>query len=120
VATSTTDQETPSETPGNKKAAREQLPPTATLTFKTFETTAGICLKYSTNKGAEVGRLMTGLGRLAKGEIIEEPSASAAEIEAKESKAEDMMDVDAPVAKVERGAETSGGGGKARKKKGKK
>jgi Signal recognition particle 9 kDa protein (SRP9) len=103
-----------------RKPTREQQSPAATLTFKTFETTAGICLKYETNKSAEVGRLMTGLGRLANGEVVEEPSAQAIGVETKESKAEDMIEIDTPVTKVERVPEASGGGGKARKKKGKK
>ncbi|KAF9884601.1 hypothetical protein FE257_001423 [Aspergillus nanangensis] len=41
--------------------------PIATLTLKTFNPTSGICLKYRTNKGAEVGRLITSLGKLAGG-----------------------------------------------------
>jgi Signal recognition particle 9 kDa protein (SRP9) len=99
------------------------LPPTkspaATLTFKTFETTAGICLKYRTNKSAEVGRLMTGLGRLAKGETVEESSATFAGAEAKEAKAE-AMEIDAPTPKTEKLPESAGVAGKARKKRGKK
>jgi Signal recognition particle 9 kDa protein (SRP9) len=104
----------------SRKATREQQPPAATLTFKTFETTAGICLKYETNKSAEVGRLMTGLGRLAKGEVIEEPSVTIAGTETKESNAEHVVDLDIPAPKVEKVSETAGGGGKAKKKKGKK
>lgn len=41
------------------------------MTLKTYHPDSGICLKYRTDKAAEVGRLMTGLGRLAKGEIID-------------------------------------------------
>lgn len=104
----------------SKKPAHDRPPPTATLTFKTFETTAGICLKYETNKAAEVGRLMTGLGRLAKGEIIEETSATATEPETKDVRVDDRMDIDALEQKVEKVADTASGGGKAKKKKGKK
>ena len=104
----------------SRKVTREQQPPAATLTFKTFETTAGICLKYQTNKSAEVGRLMTGLGRLAKGEMIEEPLVTIAGAEAKESNPEHAMDIDIPAPKVEKVSEATGGGGKAKKKKGKK
>jgi Signal recognition particle 9 kDa protein (SRP9) len=95
-------------------------PPSATLTFKTFETTAGICLKYETTKAAEVGRLMTGLGRIAKGEVIEETSTSIVEPEAKGVKSEDRMNVGVAAQKVEKVSEAAGGGGKAKKKKGKK
>lgn len=104
----------------NRNHGRERQPPSATLTFKTYETTAGICLKYETNKSAEVGRLMTGLGRLAKGGILEEPSVPVVGVEAKESKGDHMMNIDAPAPKVEKVTDTSGGGGKAKKKKAKK
>lgn len=103
----------------SRKPVREQQSPAATLTFKTFETIAGICLKYQTNKSAEVGRLMTGLGRLASGQIIEEPSLPAAGGEYKAPEAEQMMDIETPTPKVEKVSETASGG-KARKKKGKK
>jgi WD repeat-containing protein 44 len=104
--------------------------PSATLTLKTFHPESGICLKYKTDKAAEVGRLMTGLGRLAKGEIIEMPSVPAAAAEA------DRMDVDSgegtstprpeagQTAVQQQGAQQSaqqgaqGAGGKKKKKKG--
>jgi Signal recognition particle 9 kDa protein (SRP9) len=104
----------------SRKVTREQQPPAATLTFKTFETTAGICLKYETNKSAEVGRLMTGLGRLAKGEMIEEPIVTISGAEAKESNAEHSTEIDIQAPKPEKVPEAAGGGGKAKKKKGKK
>ncbi|KAF3483454.1 WD repeat protein [Arthroderma uncinatum] len=44
----------------------------ATLTLKTFNPGTGICLKYQTNKAAEVGRLIAGLGKLASGAPIED------------------------------------------------
>lgn len=109
-----------SDATGIKKPGREQQPPAATLTLKTFEITAGICLKYKTNKSAEVGRLMTGLGRLAKGEIFEEQSAPAVGVETEELKAAHMMVLDASPSKAEQMPEALGGGGKARKRKGKK
>ena len=109
----------PSETAGNK-FTNEQTLPAATLTFKTFENTAGICLKYQTNKAAEVGRLMNGLGRLAKGEIVEESSASAVDHEANNVKVVDTMNLDVLAQKIERLSDAPGRGGKAKKKKGKK
>ncbi|PYI32495.1 hypothetical protein BP00DRAFT_494505 [Aspergillus indologenus CBS 114.80] len=44
-----------------------EKPRIATLTLKTFHPESGICLKYRTNKGAEVGRLISSLGKLAAG-----------------------------------------------------
>lgn len=62
------------ETETSGKVKRE---PSATLTLKTYHPDSGICLKYRTDKAAEVGRLMSGLGRLAKGEVIELPTADS-------------------------------------------
>ena len=85
-------------------------------------------MKYKTDKAAEVGRLLTGLGRLAKGEIIELPVTAAAATGVDDA---DKMDVDSRVV-VASGPEvkavvappvvtqTAGGGGKGKKKKGKK
>jgi hypothetical protein len=113
------------------KPHRERLPPSAKLTLKTFEPGSGICLKYKTDKAAEVGRLLTGLGRLAGGEVIEMPVPASAPAAAP---VEDKMEVDevgsgAVTPKVEDGKvqgqgqgqpQAQGGGGKGKKKKGKK
>ena len=111
------------------KPHRERLPPSATLTLKTFEPGSGICLKYKTDKAAEVGRLLTGLGRLASGEVIEMPVPASAPAAAP---VEDKMEVDevgsgAATPKAEDGKvqgqgqpQAQGGGGKGKKKKGKK
>lgn len=63
------------ETDGSQKPKRE---PAATLTLRTYHPESGICLKYQTDKAAEVGRLIAGLGRVAKGEIIDLPAESDA------------------------------------------
>ena len=41
--------------------------PRANLTLKTYDPVSGVCLKYETDKAAEVGRLVAGLGQLGKG-----------------------------------------------------
>ncbi|EHA28054.1 hypothetical protein ASPNIDRAFT_49473 [Aspergillus niger ATCC 1015] len=61
----------------------EPKPRIATLELKTYHPGSGICLKYRTNKGAEVGRLITSLGKLAAGADFEglglsNPTAAAA------------------------------------------
>ncbi|KAF2838133.1 hypothetical protein M501DRAFT_856095 [Patellaria atrata CBS 101060] len=38
----------------------------ATITLKTWDPLSGACLKYQTNKAAEVGRLISALGKLAR------------------------------------------------------
>src|ERR1700744_396115 len=79
-------------------ATSTQLQPkrerSATLTLKTYHPESGICLKYRTDKAAEVGRLLNGLGRLAKGEVIELPSAISAATTAPADGDVDKMDVD--------------------------
>lgn len=63
---------------------------------------------------------MTGLGKLAKGEITEEPSVPVVGVETTEGKTEQSMDITAMPAKTEKVPEAVGGGGKAKKKRGKK
>lgn len=110
--------------------------PSAILTLKTFHPESGICLKYRTDKAAEVGRLLAGLGRLAKGEVIEMPTTATGQTTTTVVDSADKMDVDsgngigvvapktgdnviaAPPAASQTGG--GGGGGKGKKKKGKK
>ena len=112
---------------------RERREPSATLTLKTYHPESGICLKYQTDKAQEVGRLINGLGRLARGEEIEMSTSGA-------GAGADKMDVDggAQVAvkeddaavgrpstaqtqqgAVQGGGGAGGGGGGKKKKKGK-
>lgn len=122
---------TPAQTQQQSIHKRER---SAVLTLKTYHPESGICLKYRTDKAAEVGRLLTGLGRLAKGESIDMPtaaSAAAAAATVTDGDA-DKMDIDSGDAisaavKVEDKTVTAppaatqgGGGGKGKKKKGKK
>ncbi|KEF53120.1 uncharacterized protein A1O9_11028 [Exophiala aquamarina CBS 119918] len=104
----------------------------ALLTLKTYHPDSGICLKYKTDKAAEVGRLLTGLGRLAKGEIIELPVTATPATLSRPTGVNDPdnMDIDSGVVASEPEAkavvappaatQTVGGGGKGKKKKGKK
>lgn len=90
---------------------REKKDPTATLTLKTFDPTSGICLKYRTDKAAEVGRLMTGLGRLARGEVLDMPAATSATTTAglgreHEGEAGEKMEIDGPAGRDEKAEAT--------------
>ncbi|KAJ9364210.1 signal recognition particle 9 kDa protein-domain-containing protein [Paecilomyces variotii] len=69
--------------------------PVATLTLKTWHPPTGICLKYKTNKAAEVGRLITGLGKLAAGAKVKDLGTSAT---APVGAGEDVEMADAPTA----------------------
>ncbi|CAD6506142.1 BgTH12-07072 [Blumeria graminis f. sp. triticale] len=51
----------------SKTSCTRPSQPLATLTLKTYDPTSGTTLKYRTNKGAEVGRLIQLVGRLSKG-----------------------------------------------------
>jgi Signal recognition particle 9 kDa protein (SRP9) len=121
------DSETVASSEPNSTAAKRD--PSSILTLKTFEANSGICLKYKTDKAAEVGRLMAGLGRLANREVIDMPVvAPAVPTNASGDQPGDKMDVDGgsgtTTLKVEekesKSAVSSGGGGKGKKKKGKK
>jgi hypothetical protein len=54
------------DTKSNETTSPTTYPARAILTLKTFDTASGACLKYRTDKGAEVGRLFATLGRLGK------------------------------------------------------
>lgn len=114
-------------------ALQPKREPSAILTLKTYHPESGICLKYRTDKAAEVGRLLTGLGRLAKGDAIEVPTtATTAQQTGSTTVPEgDKMELDGGVSapKIEdkvvtappAATQTGGGGaGKGKKKKGKK
>ncbi|KAI9790741.1 MAG: hypothetical protein M1816_004882 [Peltula sp. TS41687] len=47
-------------------SAQAQQPPMADLVLKTYDPVSGACLKYRTDKAAEVGRLVASLGRLGR------------------------------------------------------
>ena len=40
--------------------------PRAVLTLKTFDPESGVCLKFKTDRAADVGRLINGLGKLGR------------------------------------------------------
>lgn len=138
------------ESPDTTQQQQQQPQPqqsVATLTLKTFNPATGICLKYRTDKIAEVGRLITGLGKLAGGANIAElglsgagagasaaptPAVAAAAAATAGSTADVDM-VDAPAVQEEGGAapaaavaaataataSAGGKGGKSKKKGGK-
>ncbi|KAK8232140.1 signal recognition particle 9 kDa protein-domain-containing protein [Phyllosticta capitalensis] len=97
--------------------------PKGVLIIKTYDPASGVCLKYKTNKAAEVGRLVASLEKLAR------------TMAALPDKPEDVAMLDAPIA-GEQGTGTNtpnpeaapktdskpaqGGGGGKKKKKGKK
>ncbi|KAH1324437.1 hypothetical protein KXV58_005509 [Aspergillus fumigatus] len=106
--------------------ARTATTPVAVLTLKTYNPTAGICLKYRTNKAAEVGRLVTSLGKLAGGANAAGLGLSApAPTTTASAVATDVEMTDAPVVVEEAAsanaskADTGAKGGKSKKKGGK-
>ncbi|KAF4238825.1 hypothetical protein CNMCM6805_006201 [Aspergillus fumigatiaffinis] len=121
-------QKKPSSTP-NPETTDSPAPtaanPVAVLTLKTYNPTAGICLKYRTNKAAEVSRLVTSLGKLAGGANAAGLGLSAPAPTTTASAAADVEMTDAP-AVVEEAAsanasktDTGAKGGKSKKKGGK-
>lgn len=47
-------------------ASAAPLVPRATLTLKTYDPESGVTLKFKTDRAAEVGRLINGLGRVGR------------------------------------------------------
>ncbi|KAK4692678.1 hypothetical protein P7C71_g4573, partial [Lecanoromycetidae sp. Uapishka_2] len=132
--TSTSDPKpTSSQPPSSSEPSRshQPQPPTATLTLKTYDPVSGTCLKYQTDKAAEVGRLIAALGNCGRVMAALPPKAEGAD--------EMALDVDAPVkeepegkakeakkevvktgqGQAKGGEKGGGGGGGGKKKKGK-
>ncbi|RMZ71397.1 wd repeat [Pyrenophora seminiperda CCB06] len=93
---------------------------TVTFTLKTFDPASGACLKYETNKGAEVGRLIGNLGRLGRHmaalpELAEDPAGGEG---ASAPQADESGDV--KMGGVPADPKAGAGTGGKKKKKGKK
>ncbi|KAK1141679.1 hypothetical protein N8T08_008777 [Aspergillus melleus] len=121
-STSTTDA---APTDPQSRQSQTTTTPVATLTLKTFNPSVGLCLKYRTNKAAEVGRLITSLGKLAGGADVASlglgtaAAAPAADVEMadapEDGTATPTTAAAAPAAKTE----SSNKSGKSKKKGGK-
>ncbi|OJZ84787.1 hypothetical protein ASPFODRAFT_83014 [Aspergillus luchuensis CBS 106.47] len=107
----------------------EPKPRIAVLELKTYHPGSGVCLKYRTNKGAEVGRLITSLGKLAAGADVEGLGLGNNPTTAAGGAAGDVEMGDAPTAAATAEGQTvageggntgaAGKGGKGKKKGGK-
>lgn len=110
----------------------QSQPPKATLTLKTYDPVSGTCLKYETDKAAEVGRLVATLstcGRImaalpdqeeapveAEENVKDEPETKTSEAKGKASTKDAGKDTKSGVGK---GGDKGGGGAPGKKKKGK-
>ena len=100
--------------------------PKAFLTLKTYDPVSGACLKYKTDKAAEVGRLVAGFGTCGRVmAALPEKSEESETMEGVESgapapgeKNQKAAPQDLKTAQAKGGIPGGGGGGK--KKKGKK
>ncbi|TKA29286.1 hypothetical protein B0A50_03796 [Salinomyces thailandicus] len=110
-----------------KDAAAPKVPK-AWLVLKTYDPASGVVLKFKTDRQADVGRLITGLGRLGR-HMAALPAKAEAPIDTIMDDATTTMEASAgPAAKQSAPAETKqqqqtaggGGGGGKKKKKGKK
>ncbi|KAI9703143.1 MAG: hypothetical protein M1836_007708 [Candelina mexicana] len=112
--------------------AHSTIPPPARgiLIVKTYDPVSGVCLKYRTNKAAEVGRLVASLGQLGRlmtGQAVQgEPSLGIAldATMADPPPTEEATGRSTPVTEVvpvkeqkkDSGGDTKGSGGKKKKK----
>ncbi|CAI7675538.1 hypothetical protein N7533_003069 [Penicillium manginii] len=110
---------TKSQAKSNKPAPTSSEPaaPIASLTLKTYNPESGITVQYRTNKLQEVGRLMTGLGKLAAGADVASLGLSApgADVEMTDAPEEGAGSAPAPAPAAVKGPAQ---GGKGKKKKG--
>ncbi|KAJ8068890.1 hypothetical protein OCU04_002574 [Sclerotinia nivalis] len=121
---------TPSKPRLPKSSSSQPAPPRATLTITTFHPHSGVNLKYTTNKAAEVSRLIQIMGRLGKlmaglpeekeglGEISMGEAPVPVEVEEKgEGEGEEKKEAGKQAQPQTQTAQTAG---KGKKKKGKK
>ncbi|KAF7909868.1 uncharacterized protein EAF01_003586 [Botrytis porri] len=104
-------------------SAKPESQPRGTLTLTTFNPHSGVNLKYTTNKAAEVSRLIQIMGRLGKlmcGLPETEEKEGLGEINLAEAPAEEEVDEKKDVGKGQAQTQTQSQGGKGKKKKGKK
>ncbi|EMF15538.1 uncharacterized protein SEPMUDRAFT_147396 [Sphaerulina musiva SO2202] len=100
------------------------LVPRATLTLKAYDPESGVVLKFKTDRAAEVGRLVNGLGRVGR-----QMAALPEKEETQDSKMEDVVGAEgtteiaaqtsasaASGAKPQSQPQQAGGGGKKKKK----
>ncbi|ATZ52399.1 hypothetical protein BCIN_08g01370 [Botrytis cinerea B05.10] len=113
----------PSSTPQAPTAVKPESQPRGTLTLTTFNPHSGVNLKYTTNKAAEVSRLIQIMGRLGKlmcGLPETEEKEGLGEINMAEAPVEEEVDEKKDVGKGQAQTQTQPQGGKGKKKKGKK
>ncbi|CAK3796631.1 Hypothetical predicted protein [Lecanosticta acicola] len=104
----------------DKDAAAAPKVPRATLTLKTFDPESGVTLKFKTDRAAEVGRLITGLGRVGrhmaalpeKEEAQDMPTEDVAAPEQTTTASKDT----APAVPADSKPQQGAGGGKKKKK----
>ncbi|KAF7899557.1 hypothetical protein EAF00_003893 [Botryotinia globosa] len=113
----------PTSTPPPSTSAKPESQPRGTLTLTTFNPRSGVNLKYTTNKAAEVSRLIQIMGRLGKlmcGLPETEEKEGLGEINMAEAPAEEEVDEKKDTGKGQAQTQTQPQGGKGKKKKGKK
>ncbi|KAF1345682.1 signal recognition particle 9 kDa protein-domain-containing protein [Delphinella strobiligena] len=105
----------PTPTPAAAAAAPKQQ--IGYLELRTYDPESGVCLKYKTDKAAEVGRLIGSLGLLGRGMAALSEEVGGEEVD---DTAIPRAEPGAPVgeaAAVQQKANQSGGGGGGKKKK---
>ncbi|KAL8940504.1 MAG: hypothetical protein Q9216_002791 [Gyalolechia sp. 2 TL-2023] len=124
----TTTSQTESDTPAPNPLSTQQQSATsrAQLVLKTYDPASGACLKYKTDKAAEVGRLIGALGkcgRVMSGTPLgEDMDVDGGEVDLKTEVREEVVEPKPAVSGKDTGkggAQGKAGGGGAKKKKGK-
>ncbi|TKA68480.1 hypothetical protein B0A55_08938 [Friedmanniomyces simplex] len=112
---------------GDEKESSGPRVPRAALVLKTYDPESGVVLKFKTDKAADVGRLIGGLGRLGRHmAALPEKAEEAVMEDADTAEQAPAAAATAPTSKESAAATTDGkapqapGGGGKKKKKGKK
>ncbi|KAL9003847.1 MAG: hypothetical protein Q9188_003308 [Gyalolechia gomerana] len=113
-------------TPNPPPAQQQPATSRAHLVLKTYDPVSGACLKYTTDKAAEVGRLVAALGKCGKImsglPLGEDMDMEGGEVDGKTEVKEEVIEPKPAVSGKEigkGGAQRKGGGGVGKKKKGK-
>ncbi|KAK8209458.1 signal recognition particle 9 kDa protein-domain-containing protein [Phyllosticta capitalensis] len=107
------------ETQDRRQQPAQPERPKGVLIIKTYDPASGVCLKYKTNKAAEVGRLVASLEKLARTMAALPDKPEDAPIAGEQGTGTNTPNPEAAPKTDSKPAQGGGGGGK-KKKKGKK
>ncbi|KAE9966718.1 hypothetical protein BLS_006854 [Venturia inaequalis] len=105
----------------SSEAPAETQPVVASLTVKSYDPVSGVCLRYKTSRGWEVGRIVANLGRLGRHmAALPEVAEDTTTLDVVKKEEDGGSRPHTPVPDSSKPATAGQGGGGKKKKKGKK